>query len=98
MLSWSFDAEFFGLTVDAFTSGALCIDGMVERVGAIHEEASTASGFIIDILLAAWTFLELFMLASLAGGFWEEERATVALSTIARFDEHNGRLGACAVR
>ena len=32
---WTFDAQCLGLTVDAFTTGALAIDGLIERAGAI---------------------------------------------------------------
>ena len=83
MDSRSFDTQLFGLTIDALASSPLVVDGMIEWMHAIHQQASTASRFIIDILLAPRAFLKLLMLASLSGGLGKEERAAVAQSTIA---------------
>ena len=77
------DAQSFGLTVDPLTSGALDVNRVIERTGAIHEEASAASRLIIEIFLAAMTFLELFVIAGLASGLRKEEWAAIALGGIA---------------
>ena len=72
MHAWTLDAEFLCLAVDALTSSALGIDRVVERIGAIHQNASAASKFVVDVLLAPFAFLELLMLARLASGIREE--------------------------
>ncbi len=83
MDSGAFDAKFFRLTIDAFARSALGVHGFVERAAAIHQEASATSRFIIDLLLASFSFQELFMIAGLSRGLREEQRATVAQSAIA---------------
>jgi hypothetical protein len=56
---------------------------MVEWVSAIHQDTSTASGFIIDVLLASGSFLELLVIAGLASSLREEEWTTIELGMIA---------------
>ena len=46
---WAFDAECFGWTVDAFAGGALAIDALVKRTGAVQGDTHLASQFVIDI-------------------------------------------------
>ena len=81
--SGTLNAALFGEGVDAFAAGALIVKGMEEWAGAIHEDAGAAPRFIVDVDLPALAFLELLMLASLAGGFWEEERTAIALGRVA---------------
>lgn len=80
---WSFDPKFFGLAIDAFAGGPLIVHGLVERAGAIHQKASASSSLIVDFLPAPFSFQELLMLAGLSSCLREEQRATVAQSTIA---------------
>ena len=49
----SLDAEVFGLAVDAFTTGALRVDGFVERTGAIEQGAHQAAFLPVGVFDAA---------------------------------------------
>lgn len=79
----TFDTEFFGLTVDALTTGALGVDGLIERPGAIQHDAHLSTAFPIDIFDTAPALDELVMLARLPGGSGMQERTLEALAAIA---------------
>src|SRR6266567_8331813 len=80
---WSFNAKFLGLTVDALTTGALRVDGLVERTGAIQGDAHASAPLPVDVFDASFPFGKLKVLARLAGGFWMQKWAAKALGTIA---------------
>jgi hypothetical protein len=45
----SFNAQVFGLTVDAFAGGALVVDDLVERTLAIQRHTHESSCFQVDV-------------------------------------------------
>ncbi len=67
------------MTVDAFATGALGIDDVVERPGAIEQGTHQAAFLPVGVFDAAFAFGELGMLAGLARACGEEQRATKAL-------------------
>jgi hypothetical protein len=74
------DAQFVGLAIDALASGALDGDGMRQRAGAIRENTSATSRFVVDFFLTSFACGERLLLAGLSGRFGEEERAARAQS------------------
>jgi hypothetical protein len=78
------NAPELGLTVDALDGSALTIEGLVGRGGAVEEYALQTTKFDSDLADAALVFEKLLMLAGLARGMRKEERATEALSAVAR--------------
>ncbi len=85
MHSGTFDAEFLGLTIDAFTRGTLAIDGLVERAGTIEIHAHQATQLDVDMFdTALGLVVELFVFTGalqLTSG--EEERTAIHLGAIA---------------
>jgi len=81
--SWSLDAKFFGLAVDAFCRGALRIDGMVEWTVAIQGDAHLPTQFPIDILDAAFALRELLVLTGGSCLLWKQQGTAEALGAIA---------------
>src|SRR5216683_3331300 len=81
--SGTFDATLFGEGVDAFTAGALVVEGTKEGTIAIKGDALDAAEFPIGVFDAAFAFGELFVFTGLASLFGEEQRALEALATIA---------------
>src|ERR1051326_8189660 len=81
--SGSFDAECFGLTVDAFTTGSLVVNGLVDRTLTIKGHTHLSAFFPVDILDAPFAFDELLVLARGTCFLREKQRATEALGTIA---------------
>ena len=80
---WTFDAEFFGLTIDALATGALAIDGLIERAGAVEGNAHVPTSFPIGVDVSAFAFEELRMIAGFAGCLRNKQGATKALRTVA---------------
>jgi hypothetical protein len=80
---WSFDAQGFGVTIDAFTAGSLGVDGLVEGAGTIQRDAHDATGLDIAIFDTAFAFFELFMVAVSARALRMQEWARIGLGTIA---------------
>ena len=79
----SLNAQRFGLTVDAFSTGALAIDALVEGSIPIQCDAHQPAGLNVDDFDAAFAECLLLMLATLACGLGEEQGATGALSAVA---------------
>jgi hypothetical protein len=80
----AFNAEFFGLAIDAFTTGALRVDHFVERTLAVQGHAHETTRLDIDVFDAAFGGLKLWVIAGLLllkSG--EIERAAIDLSSIA---------------
>src|SRR5438552_4121646 len=75
----SFNAQSLGLTVDAFTRGALVVDGMVERSVTIEQRAHQPAFLPIGIFDAAFTFGELGVLTGLSCAGRKEQGAAKAL-------------------
>src|SRR5450631_1009050 len=71
------------LTIDTFTTGALGVNGLVERTLTIQGEAHLSSTLNIDLFLASFAFGELGVCAGLACWGGKEKRAAIASSTIA---------------
>ena len=80
---WAFNAESFGLTVDAFAGGPLAIDHLLERAGAVQRDTSEATGFGVDIFDTALAFGKLSMIAGLAGWFGMQQGTAIALGQVA---------------
>lgn len=80
---WSFDTQFFGLTVDTFTAGALAIDGLVERPRSVEGHAHLPSQLGVDIFDTATAFEKLGMVATLIGFLGDEQGAPVAQGLVA---------------
>ena len=78
-----FDAQFFGLAVDALATGTLGINGVVEGAISIERDAHLPTAFHIDILDAALAFEKRLLLTSRSRCLREEQGATEALGTIA---------------
>ena len=64
----SFNPEFFGLTIDAFTTGSLIVDGFVEGCLPIKKHALESAFFPVEIFDTALSFEELRVVAGLASG------------------------------
>jgi hypothetical protein len=79
----AFDAQFFGLTIDASASGALGIDGLVEGAGAVKGDTHLTALLPIDIIDTAFALRKLRMIAWLSSGDGKEQGAAKALSAIA---------------
>ena len=79
----SLDAQFFGLTVDAFTTGALRVDGLIERSLSIERDAHQPSWLDVDVLDTA-VFAELRVIAA-GTGLWrgKEQGAAVQRCLVA---------------
>ena len=75
----SFDAQSLSLTVDAFTRGALVVDGVVERPVAIEQSAHQSAFLPIGILDAAFAFGELGVLTGLSRARRKKQGAAKAL-------------------
>jgi hypothetical protein len=69
---WSLDPQFFGLAVDTSASGALSVNGLVERAGTVEGDALNASLFPIDIFDTALSFGELFVVTCFTCFAWKE--------------------------
>ncbi len=65
------NAQGLGLTVDAFGTGALTVDGLVERPVPVQRDAHQPARLDVDVFNAAFPFGKLLMLAGLAGGLGE---------------------------
>jgi hypothetical protein len=91
----SFNAQFLGLTVDALTSRALGVNGVVEGAIAIQRDALNTAQFPVDILDTAFAFGELLVVAERRSLLWKEQRALEPLRTVARgLMELDGRMPA----
>src|SRR5579859_1468684 len=77
-----FDAEFFGVAVNALATGALRVDGVVERPIPVERDPLDAAEFPVDIFDTAFAFDELLVVAGFSGGFRTEQGATKALTAI----------------
>ncbi len=64
----AFDAECLGLTVDAFTGGALIVEEPIEGSGAVEGNAHQTTQFHVDVLDAPFAFLELLVITGVSGG------------------------------
>ncbi len=71
------------MTILAFATGALGVDGVVERAVAVERDAHLAAKFDVDIFDAAFAFEELLVGAGLLRGDRKEEGAAKALSAVA---------------
>jgi len=90
--AWPLDAEFFGLALDGFASGALGGHSVGERASAIHQDARPTTRLVVEIFLTTFAFQERFLFAGLAGGLREGEGTARALRLIAvRVSETEGR-------
>ena len=78
-----FDAQLFGLTVDALGAGALVIHRVVERAVAIEGHAHLATELPVEVLDTAFAFGKLRMVAGLAAWLRKKQRAAKALRAIA---------------
>ena len=58
----TFNATFFGLTVDAFTTGALGVDGLVQRALTIQGDTYETSRLTSDVLDAPFGAGELLVI------------------------------------
>src|SRR5947209_7512495 len=76
----SFNAKRLSLTIDAFTGGALVVDGVVERPVAVEQGAHQAAFLPIGIFDAAFAFGELGVLTGLSRARRKEQGAAKALS------------------
>lgn len=74
---------FFAVAVDALAGGALVIDPLVLRAGAIEQNAHEAAFLPIDILDAATSRGKLGLLAGRGAGLRKEQRAAKAQSGVA---------------
>ena len=84
MDSGTFNTEFFGLTVDAFTTGTLGVDGPVQRALAIQGDTHETSRLDIDVFDAPFGAGELLVITM--SGFkrrGEIQGTTVELCTVA---------------
>ncbi len=72
-----------GVTIDALGTGALAVDGLVERSIAVQGDAHLRPGFPIEILDAALAFAKLLVLASDSRGIRKEQGAAKALRAVA---------------
>ena len=79
----SFNAQGLGLAVDAFTTGALGVDGLVERTATIQGDPHEAASFHVDVFNTAFAFGKLRMVAALAGGLGKEQGTAIALRPVA---------------
>ena len=79
----SFDAEFFGLTIDAFTTRSLGVDGMIEWAVAIKQDALQSARFPVGIFVTALPVIVAELLTRLIAWSGQDEGAAEALSTIA---------------
>ncbi len=77
------DAKLFGLAVDAFTTGALEINGLVERTCPIQGHTGLTAQFPVDILDTSLAFRELGVSAVFSLGDWKEQRTAEALRPLA---------------
>ena len=80
---WALDAECLSLAVNAFTTGALVVDPLVERAVTIEGDTHETSQLPIEIFDTAFSFGKLSMVTGLISLFREEQRTTKALCTIA---------------
>ena len=81
---WSFDAQFFGLTVDALTRCSLGINGLVEGAITIKRHAHETSWLHVDVLDTAFGGGKLSVVTT--GSFTRRRKvqgAAIELSTIA---------------
>jgi len=78
-----FNAQVFGLAVDAFAAGALGIDGLVERPIAIEQSAHQAAFLPVGVFDAALAFGKLLMGTGLSSAGGKEQRTAKALGAIA---------------
>ncbi|HEY1353275.1 MAG TPA: hypothetical protein VGF67_27000 [Ktedonobacteraceae bacterium] len=74
------DAECFGLARDALASGALVVQRVRKRAGAIPEDALQAAGFPVGVGVTALPLRESERGAALAGGGGKPERTAKAWS------------------
>ena len=78
-----FDAQVFALAIDAFGTGALGVDGLVERTLPIQGHAHLPAQFPVQVLDTAFLFEELGMVARLSAGLRKEQWAAKALRQVA---------------
>ena len=78
-----FNAQVFGLAVDAFAAGARGIDGLVERPIAIEQSAHQAPFLPVGVFDAALAFGKLLMGTGLSSAGGKEQRTAKALGAIA---------------
>ena len=83
MNSGSFDAEFFGLTVDAFTTRSLVVNGLVDGTLTVKRHTHQPSFFPVNVLDAPFAFSELLVLTGGTSFLWEKQWATETLGPIA---------------
>ncbi len=90
-----FDPERLSLTVDAFTRGALVVDGLIEGTLAIQQGPHQSALFLIGIFDTTFAPGELGMVTGLARRRWIEQRTAIALRD-SRWCAETGRWDACA--
>ncbi len=78
-----FDPERLSLTVDAFTRGALVVDGLIEGTLAIQQGPHQSALFLIGIFDTTFAPGELGMVTGLARRRSIEQRTAIALHAIA---------------
>jgi hypothetical protein len=77
------DAHGFGLAVDAFGTGALIVDGVVERALPIQHHAHASPRLPIGVFDTAFAEALLLMVAPVARELRKEQRAAKALGAVA---------------
>src|SRR5436853_5010116 len=80
--SGSFDTEFFGLTVDAFTTRSLVINGLIDGTLTVKSHTHLSPFFPVNILDTAFAFDKLLVFTGSPRFLREKQRATEALGTI----------------
>ena len=75
----SFNAQVFGLTIDAFTRRALVVDELVEGALAIQCHTHQPTCFQVDVFDAAFVLAKLLMGTGLTCWLGIEERTAIAL-------------------
>src|SRR5713226_4299924 len=76
-----FNAEVFGLAIDALNAGTLSINGLVERAGGIEQSAHQATFLPVGVFDAAFAEGLLLMGTGLSGASGKEQRTAKALGT-----------------
>ena len=89
---WTLDTECLCLTVNAFAGGALVVDDVVERTGAIEHCTHQPTFLPIGVFDTALGFGELRMITRCSGRLRKEQRTAKALSakTVGVLKEEGG--------
>jgi hypothetical protein len=82
--SGSFDAEFFGLTINALTARSLVVNGLVDGMITIKSHPHLSAFLPVDILDTPNAFDKLLVLTRCTCFLWDKQWATEALSAIAK--------------